>query len=195
MTRLIYITSRNTLNEHNEEFYSIQTSFLDLLFKANFLCVPVTDNRIVEYFSSRNIVPDMILLTGGEDSGQNPRRDEVELFLLRYSISNDVPVLGICRGMQQMLQFFNSFPKKLAQHVAVSHEVIGEFNMTVNSYHNYGYFSVPDNFKILAECKDSSIEAVYEPNLKWIGIMWHPERMDAGIWLQSIIRDYLKIDS
>ena len=53
-----------------------------------------------------------VLLTGGNDlcayGGDAPERDEVEQFLLQWSIEKKLPLLGVCRGMQVVLNHFGS---------------------------------------------------------------------------------------
>ncbi len=186
----MYITSRNKIDEFGEEFYSIQKSILKSLLEINLIPIPIFDREQFKFISSNYQKPQFILLSGGENKGLNTDRDDLERLLLEHSISEQIPVLGICRGMQQMLYFFDQSPQELQKHISTSHMVSGEFNSVVNSFHQFGYFSVPENFQILARCSDESIEAVFEHRYKWLGLMWHPERMSDRNWLNILIKDY-----
>lgn len=50
-----------------------------------------------------------LVLTGGNSltmlDGDAPERDLVEKELLRYADNKNIPVLGVCRGMQLMQEF------------------------------------------------------------------------------------------
>ena len=47
-----------------------------------------------------------IVLSGGDDIGENDDRDKTENFLLKYAIDKKIPVIGICRGMQLINNYF-----------------------------------------------------------------------------------------
>jgi len=49
---------------------------------------------------------DGIILSGGDELGCNIERDDTEEHLLKYGIKNELPVLGICRGMQLINNYF-----------------------------------------------------------------------------------------
>ena len=118
-----------------------------------------------------------IVLSGGNDIGDFPERDELEMHLLDYAEKFKLPVLGICRGMQILGIRNNGKLIKVSGHVCVEHELIGEYKGIVNSYHNYCFKACPNDYKILALSEDC-IEAIRHKNLPWEGWMWHPERYD-----------------
>ena len=43
-----------------------------------------------------------IILSGGNNIGDVKERDITETYLLKYAETNEIPVLGICRGMQML---------------------------------------------------------------------------------------------
>ena len=61
-------------------------------------------------------------------------------------------------------------------HAGVRHEVHGEFQDEVNSYHNYALAECPNEYSLLAQGSDGSLEAIMNKKRNWHGWMWHPER-------------------
>ena len=133
-----------------------------------------------------------IILTGGNDiAGQasatniSVERDETERCLLNYAIINNLPVLGVCRGLQFLNLELGGNSTRVEGHIATKHKVQVLKNpftqittATVNSYHGYGIHKDGISKELNAWCfsEDDMIEAVYHSKHNWIGIMWHPER-------------------
>ena len=143
-----------------------------------------------EYFHNNNI--EGILLTGGNDLNSlnindlSRLRDIYELNLISYGIENEIPIFGVCRGMQIVAKYFESTFKKVKDHVAVNHKLIVSKNSkyrenlleldNVNSYHNYAIDKVGNNLIVSAFSDDKSIEAIEHTKSKIFGQMWHSER-------------------
>ncbi|GAA2922538.1 gamma-glutamyl-gamma-aminobutyrate hydrolase family protein [Streptomyces thioluteus] len=125
-----------------------------------------------------------VLLTGGDDlaeyGGPSPERDRTELRLLRWAVDRDVPVLGVCRGMQVILRAHGAPLVPVGGHVAVRHPVVTADGgrREVNSYHRMAARSVPAPLEVTARCGDV-VEAVRHRAARVAGIMWHPERETA----------------
>ncbi len=120
-----------------------------------------------------------IILSGGEDIGTAPLRDETELALLKWAEVRAFPVLGICRGMQLMTKAAGGELIDLADHVATRHRFV-ETGREVNSYHTKGIGKCPPGYRVLATAGDGTIEAIRHSYLPWHGWMWHPERETPG---------------
>jgi putative glutamine amidotransferase len=132
-----------------------------------------------------------------ETTGVRPDRDAGELPLLQAALAADLPVLGICRGMQLLAVTHGG---KLAQHLpdVVGHEghrpspgvyglhevrlapgtlaraVLGE-RVSVPSYHHQGLRS-PGSLTVTGWADDDSAEVVEDPSRRFaIGVLWHPE--------------------
>jgi gamma-glutamyl-gamma-aminobutyrate hydrolase PuuD len=136
--------------------------------------------------------PGALILSGGNDIGEYPARDDTERYLLSWAETKRVPVLGICRGLQMMAVWAGVDLVKIAGHVGTRHQLAvparkDEWPANVNSYHNWGLASCPDEFEVAARAEDGSIEAIKHVELPWEGWMWHPER-EASFSLQDIKR-------
>lgn len=123
--------------------------------------------------------PDGILLTGGNDlasyGGDAPERDELERFLIQYAMEHSVPLLGVCRGMQMLLDFFGTPLQRVDGHIRVEHPLSS--GDTVNSFHGWGAVTCKEPLNAKAWSADQVLEAVRHRDCPWIhGIMWHPER-------------------
>jgi putative glutamine amidotransferase len=124
-----------------------------------------------------NIVhPEAVVLSGGNDIGQCAERDDTELALLNYAQEYELPVLGICRGMQMLAHWSGTGLHSVKGHIRVRHCLTGEITGEVNSYHRFSLVTCPADFKVLARSEDSEIEAIRHQSLPWEGWMWHPER-------------------
>ena len=135
-----------------------------------------------------NISPNGIILSGGESIGTDNIRDLTELRMLDLAFKNKIPLLGICRGMQIMSTWLGAKVHSVKGHCSSSHEIKGEFNCNVNSYHNFSLESCPEECTIIATSEDGEIEAIRHKKLPWEGWMWHPERekVFSPIFLEKV---------
>jgi gamma-glutamyl-gamma-aminobutyrate hydrolase PuuD len=126
---------------------------------------------------------DGIVLTGGNDlaayGGDAPERDETENALLDLAERRDVPVLGVCRGMQMIQHRFGTPLRKVQGHVAPRQRIsIHGRSVEVNSFHNFGATEVHAPLTSWAVAGDGVVEAVRHQALRMLGVMWHPERLE-----------------
>jgi len=146
-------------------------------------CVPNDPKHCRQYLGN----VDALILTGGDniilnspsDRSDDPMaiRDETEYKLLEVAIEKNIPVLGVCRGMQLINNYFGGTLKTIEGHVAADHNVtIDGKSMTVNSFHDLTIDQLGQNLKTLATTDEETIEAFEHTKKRITGIMWHPER-------------------
>lgn len=121
------------------------------------------------------------VLTGGNDlaalGGDAPERDAVENALLDLAESRELPVLGVCRGMQ-LIQQRHAIPLRRVEGHVVQQQVIsvdGE-PKEVNSYHCFGAYESRPPLDVWAVAPDGVVKAIRHSGRAITGIMWHPER-------------------
>lgn len=158
---------------------------------------------------------DGLLLSGGvdidpkyygeENTGKiveiSSAMDESEQLLIKLAMEADLPILGICRGMQSLNVFcggtlIQDIPSERG--VSVVHrldkpetafhniivekdsplsEAIGFGTHRINSYHHQAVKKLSPEFSACAFAEDGIVEAIYHKNKKFIlGVQWHPER-------------------
>jgi putative glutamine amidotransferase len=122
------------------------------------------------------VQPAAVVLSGGNDLGRCAERDDTELALLAHAHERQLPVLGICRGMQMMAHWAGTGLHLVIGHVRTRHRLLGHISAEVNSYHGYSLSACPEGFEVLARSEDGEIEAIRHLSLPWEGWMWHPER-------------------
>ena len=187
-------------------------------FDINLIPIPNIGRSIRKYFDKLKV--EGIILTGGDDvhptlyggdtsllGKYSPERDETERSLLEIAIKEDIPVLGICRGMQAINVYFGGTliqslerdVENAINHVRTTHEVLifddsktNQLDITsfeVNSYHNLGLMKPQLSPELIefATAKDLTIEAVYHPRYAIAAIMWHPERWNNPTPLDSLL--------
>ena len=157
-----------------------------LLWECGFLPVPLASSigNHQEYLKA--LMPDAIVLSGGNDIADFVARDRLEAALLHHAVAHHLPVLGICRGMQMMNQYQSGVVSPVSGHVALRHRIfspiVGLNEREVNSYHNYGIHGADlgNDLEAVAWSDNGVVEALRHRQLPWLGIMWHPER-DASL--------------
>ena len=158
-----------------------------------------------------------LLLSGGDDPRMeawgttthpraNPiasRRQEFELALLDALDSRpQVPVLGVCLGMQLMgLHAGGALDQYLPESLAtagahwggVEHPVIGELaDGLVHSHHRQAIVD-PGSLRVAATAPDGIIEAIESRDRPfYIGVQWHPERTADETLGAGLIRRFVE---
>jgi putative glutamine amidotransferase len=138
-----------------------------------------------------------------ETGGTNPARDRFELALAGEALERDLPLLGVCRGMQLMnVAAGGSIEQHLPGRVGnerhrpvpgswSEHEVrlepgslaataAGAERLSVKTHHHQGVGELGRGFEAAAwTIEDDTVEAIERPDGFALGVLWHPEE-DPG---------------
>jgi len=170
---------------------------------------------------------DAVIFSGGGDinplflgeepqpklGGVNAERDLGELLTARLAYDRQLPMLGICRGIQVMaaalggtlLQDISHLPGLIKHSQDLdrsqeSHTVRIESDsilariynnmerIPVNSFHHQAVADPGERFRVTARSADGVVEAMESTEHKpLMGVQWHPECLDSGAPLFSWI--------
>ncbi|MEC8976976.1 MAG: gamma-glutamyl-gamma-aminobutyrate hydrolase family protein [Actinomycetota bacterium] len=156
---------------------------------------------------------DALLLTGGGDVNperwQGPddgafmvskERDEFEFSLLKAALDAELPVLGICRGLQVINVFLggtliphldwaegDGHSKRTEDRTERRHRVACEAGSTlhelygptmmVNSFHHQAVDQLGEQLQITARSDDGTVEGIEHLDADVLGVQWHPEML------------------
>ncbi len=183
-----FIVSSQILEDKNGTIYtSYDVDTLEMLNKLDILITPINVFNKINTNSLKN--SDGLFLMGGgninkiEKKKINKIRDQFERNLFRYFIKKNKPIIGICRGFQNIVNFYGVKLFKVNNHVRTSHHLkinnsrfIKSKRLVVNSYHNYGIKNLPENFNAISKLKDGTIEIAEHKTKNILCLMFHPER-------------------
>jgi len=182
------ITSAETYDEKRDSLSHDWPIFLEKI-QAIPIWIPNSVINLEQFLQEIDL--DGIILSGGDNIGQTPERDKTEIKLIDYAINKNIPIFGVCRGMQVLNKFFGGEQEFLNNdtHVGNNHSIkikdesfsklINSTDVLVNSYHR-NIISVNSLAEILTPFAfsdiDNTVEAFVHSKLPIIGVMWHPER-------------------
>lgn len=170
---------------------------------------PIADNVVLADTLDRI---DALLLSGGADinplycgeepvpglGGINSERDLPELLITRMAYNRQLPILGICRGIQTLAAALNGEVEQDIKPTTVKHSqdadrsepthsvsiennstlynIYREEKIAVNSFHHQAVREAGPRFRVVARATDGVIEAIESTEFKSIlGVQWHPE--------------------
>jgi putative glutamine amidotransferase len=155
---------------------------------------------------------DGLILAGGADYGEYPDRDAFELALASAALERDLPLLGVCRGMQLMNLARGG---TLIEHVpdTVGHEdhratpgafgdhdvrltagslaarAAGGGRVPTKSHHHQAVDRIGEGFEVTGWATiDDLPEAIEDPSLHFaLGVQWHPEADPVGAEIAALV--------
>jgi putative glutamine amidotransferase len=149
-----------------------------------------------------------------ETSGTVPERDGVEIALTRRAIELDLPVLGICRGMQLINvalggTLHQHLPDAVGNHEhrrrlgsfddsdhdvrlepgSLAARAAGEEVHTTKSHHHQGVDEIGEGLIVTGHSTlDDWPEAIEIPSRRFVlGVQWHPEADEASRVVAALV--------
>jgi putative glutamine amidotransferase len=172
---------------------------------------------------------DALILAGGSDIDPGsygakphpetkktwPERDRFEIALGTRALERDMPVLGICRGMEMLnvihggtlnqhlgLELHRHTPGVFTDHRvalepgSLAARVVGSDTTEVKSAHHQGVEELGEGVVVTGHADDGVVEAIELPDKSFaVGVLWHPEEDEQSRVVGSLVseaRDRLK---
>ena len=229
MKPIIGIVARTAIDDDGDKFICIWEETRRAVVKKGGIPFLIVPNQDVEYDSIRPIeVPKM---TEEEISDLKSMVDMCDAILIpvgykwyefdeviyNYALDKNMPILGICAGMQMMCRIDNNKnavteDTTVLNNTEINHHqrdtkyvhkvnikentklfnIIGKKIIDVNSKHNYHVENI-SNLNVSAISEDGLIEAVeYGDKNFVIGVQWHPETMlDYDEYANKIFDEFI----
>jgi gamma-glutamyl-gamma-aminobutyrate hydrolase PuuD len=180
------VTVRTIQSWSREEFLGASQTLVSLLETNGFVSSLVHSQQNAKEILS--LSPNLLVLSGGEDLSTNTRRDKFEESLIFHALDRNIPILGICRGLQLINVVLGGSISLIKGHVGTNHSVSGTFSGIVNSFHKFGIDKLSPQLRVLAKSEDDQIECVEHLSARLVGVMWHPERNPSEISLKDLLK-------
>jgi putative glutamine amidotransferase len=215
MYPIIGITSGTNSTDLNEN--SIGLSYINAIESAGGIPIVFPLAKKETLFDAYLDIIDGLLLSGGVDLdpslyGEESKpemgridveRDRIEIFLTKKALKANIPILGICRGIQtlnvaaggtlyQDIPTEHSNTLKHRQNAPGSYgtqtinaqegsrllEILDQPTLRVNSFHHQAVKKIAPDFMISAVASDGIIEGIESGHHNFvIGVQFHPELM------------------
>jgi putative glutamine amidotransferase len=165
---------------------------------------------------------DGLLISGGQDilplhygeepiegfqlkEEMTPERDAFEIILIRKALAMDMPVLGICRGLQALvvaeggtlhqdidtcvnrtrrIKHFQECSFSADTHLVVLQkntrifEIFQKDTIMTNTIHHQAINQMPEGYRVTGRTRDGIIEAMESTRHTFVlGVQWHPEKL------------------
>jgi putative glutamine amidotransferase len=159
--------------------------------------IPNAAADVAPYFGLR---PAGLLLTGGDNLGPPDAptsRDVTEEKLLTQALAGNLPIFGVCRGLQMINRHFGGRVERRLPELHVGNHPVtlttGDTLLT-NSFHNEGVLidGVAPSLSVFAATPGGVVEGIRHRELAVTAVQWHPERTNPAVELdRKLIREWL----
>lgn len=194
MQPIIGIIMRANKSETNKNIQIVYDDIIKAVKASGGEAIGIPYDNIKDYFG----ICKGFILQGGDEFSQ------IDMDNIKLLHENNIPLLGICLGMQEMSYINNGLIKDITGHNDGYHEVIivkdsllykiiKKDKILVNSRHKSAIVST--NLKVSSYAGDGYIESIEDDNCKFfLGIQWHPENMyDIDYDSKKIFDYFVKI--
>jgi putative glutamine amidotransferase len=215
----------------DQEAFLTPRGYVDAVQRAGGIALLVPPDELLEHQPDEILdLLDGLILAGGADidpgqygaephpatNGSVVERDTFEIALARRALERDIPILGICRGMQLMNVAAGG---TLNQHVPESHghedhrrspgsfdnadhdvrlepdslaaRAAGETRHGTKSHHHQGIEELGAGLKVTGWADlDDLPEAIEAPDKRFaLGVQWHPEADELSPVIEAFVRE------
>ena len=188
----IGLTQRvDVVADYGERRDCLDQRWYDFIRQLGCLPIPlpnISGTEVVSYLDSAGL--DGVIFTGGNSlasletdaADAAPERDVFEAALLNEVLIREIPVVGVCRGMQFVNVELGGELRAIDGHVAQRHTLRTDTEWklaeSVNSFHHWGIppAGLAVGLSAVATDTEGNIEAFCSETQKILGLMWHPER-------------------
>lgn len=194
MKPIIGIISREYLSATNKKINIIYNDIINSIIKSGGIPIGIPINKdITNYLNICN----GFIFQGGDDINNH------NLKTIKILKDKNIPILGICLGMQEMF-YQNNLIDIPNHHINILHEInikkdtllykiLKKDKILVNSRHKSAIKKT--NYQVSSISKDNIIESIEIPNHKFfLGLQWHPENLyDIDLNSKKIFDYFIKI--
>jgi putative glutamine amidotransferase len=229
---LIGITTRNGKDSDGHPTITIMHSYANAILGAGGIPVPIPCILPEEDLRELYLRLDGILFSGGGDialeyfpGADHPRiagvddwRDTTEIGLMRTTVDDKKPLLGICRGAQVMNVALggtlythipdqlkgaldHDYPGHLRQTIvhpvnvdeaSRAAEIFGETLLHVNSLHHQGLKDIAPGLRVAGQAPDGLAEVVELPDHPYaVAVQWHPEWLTDQPAMKRLFKSFV----